>query len=97
MEPVQRVRMLRDGAVGQHLTPLRCEGDGDGLGVDIQADLFDTRGVSAGSIMALRPLAWRSDPANHYLVAPGSAAADSNPRSNGPSPTLNQPNLCHRV
>ena len=42
VEPVQRVRMDRDGAVGQHFTPLR--GDGDGLGVDIQADLFDTLG-----------------------------------------------------
>ena len=42
VETVHRVRMGRDGAVGQHVTPLRGEGDGDGLGVDIQADIFDT-------------------------------------------------------
>ena len=52
--------------------------------------------VGDGFIMALSWLVWRSNPANHYFMALGSAAADSNPRPNDPSPTLN-PTSSHRA
>ena len=39
VEPLDAVRMRRDRAVGQHVATLL--GEGDGLGVDIQADVFD--------------------------------------------------------
>ena len=76
------------------------------LGVAVEpADEIDRDGIAAFHFRNMtslqRPgnssLSWRGDPANHFLVAQGSASADSNPRSNGPSPTLNQPNLSHRV
>ena len=41
VEPIDAVRMRRDRAVGHHVAARVGEGDGEGLGVDIQADVFD--------------------------------------------------------
>ena len=41
VETIDAVRMRRDRAVGHHVAARVGEGDGDGLGVDIQADVFD--------------------------------------------------------
>ena len=40
VEPIDAVRMRRDRAVGHHVAARVGEGHGDGLGVDIQADVF---------------------------------------------------------
>ena len=41
VETINAVRMRRDRAVGHNVAARVGEGDGDGLGVDIQADIFD--------------------------------------------------------